>query len=116
MASASPQERVLSGIDAATKTVSAARSSQIDAVRLTLGAADGVADRAPESEVDVLALDEALTRLAELDPRQAQVVELRYFTGSTIQETAHVLGLSHATVEREWRTARLWLRRELAAG
>ncbi|HEX3232971.1 MAG TPA: sigma-70 family RNA polymerase sigma factor [Gemmatimonadales bacterium] len=101
-------------VDHARARQAAKRGGQ--ARRLTLGAADGVADRPPESEVDVLALDEALARLAELDPRQAQVVELRYFAGSTIQETAHVLGLSHATVEREWRTARLWLRRELAAG
>jgi len=83
--------------------------------QLTLGAADVLGDRVPESEVDVLALNEALTRLAELDPRQAWVVELRYFAGSSIEETAHILGISHATVEREWRTARLWLRRELAA-
>jgi RNA polymerase sigma factor (TIGR02999 family) len=83
--------------------------------QLTLGAADALGDGAAESEVDVLALDEALARLAELDPRQAQVVELRYFAGSSIEETAHVLGISHATVEREWRTARLWLRRELGA-
>lgn len=83
---------------------------------LTLGAADAVADGAPGSEVDVLALDEALTRLAELDLRQARVVELRYFGGSSIEETAQVLGISHATVEREWRTARLWLRRELGPG
>jgi RNA polymerase sigma factor (sigma-70 family) len=61
----------------------------------------------------VLALDEALTRLAALDARQARVVELRYFAGLSIEEAAEVLGVSHATVERDWRTARLWLRREL---
>jgi RNA polymerase sigma factor (TIGR02999 family) len=76
------------------------------------GGADGI----PESEVDVIALDQALARLAELDGRQARVVELRYFGGLSIQETAETLGVSHATVEREWRTARLWLRRELKAG
>ena len=64
-------------------------------------------------DVDVLALDEALTRLAALDPRQAQVVELRYFGGLGIDEVAESLGVSHATVERDWRTARLWLKREL---
>jgi RNA polymerase sigma factor (TIGR02999 family) len=69
-----------------------------------------------ESEVDVIALDQALARLAELDGRQARVVELRYFGGLSIEETARTLGVSHATVEREWRTARLWLRRELKAG
>jgi RNA polymerase sigma factor (TIGR02999 family) len=84
---------------------------------LTLGAADA-AGAAGEtagdaSEVDVEALDAALTRLAELDPRQARVVELRYFGGLSIGEAAEMLELSHATVEREWRTARLWLRRKL---
>lgn len=53
---------------------------------------------------------------AALDPRQARVMELRYFGGLTIGEVAEALGVSHATVEREWRTARLWLRRELEAG
>jgi RNA polymerase sigma factor (TIGR02999 family) len=66
-------------------------------------------------EVRVLDLDEALSRLAELDPRKGSLVELRYFGGLSIEETAEVLGLSPATVKREWRTARAWLRRELAA-
>jgi RNA polymerase sigma factor (TIGR02999 family) len=65
-------------------------------------------------EVGVLDLDEALNRLAELDPRKGSLVELRYFGGLSIEETAEVLGLSPATVKREWRTARAWLRRELA--
>lgn len=78
---------------------------------LTLGAADDLAEHEPD--VDVLALDEALTRLAELDPRQARIVELRYFAGLSIDETAETIGVSHATVERDWRTARLWLLREL---
>jgi RNA polymerase sigma factor (TIGR02999 family) len=66
-------------------------------------------------EVKVLDLDEALTRLAQLDPRKGSLVELRYFGGLSIEETAQVLGLSPATVKREWRTARAWLRRELGA-
>jgi RNA polymerase sigma factor (TIGR02999 family) len=82
---------------------------------LTLGAADAAGAAADHSEVDVEALDEVLTRLAALDPRQARVVELRYFGGLSIEEAAEVLGVSHATVEREWKTARLWLRRELEA-
>jgi RNA polymerase sigma factor (sigma-70 family) len=57
----------------------------------------------------LLSLDEALTRLAEVDPRRAQVVEQRYFAGLSVPETARVLGLSTATVERDWRTARAWL-------
>jgi RNA polymerase sigma factor (TIGR02999 family) len=78
--------------------------------RLTI---DGL-DVAADSDTDVLALDAALTRLAVLDPRQAEVVELRYFTGLDIEETARTLGLSVSTVTREWRMARAWLRRELA--
>jgi RNA polymerase sigma-70 factor, ECF subfamily len=65
-------------------------------------------------DVDVLALDAALERLAALDERQAKVVELRYFGGLTIEETADALGISPATVKRHWTLARAWLRRELA--
>lgn len=60
-------------------------------------------------EIDVLAIDEALRRLAELDPQQARVVELRYFGGLSIRETSDVLGISEATVKRDWATARAWL-------
>jgi RNA polymerase sigma factor (TIGR02999 family) len=63
--------------------------------------------------IDVLALDQALTRLAALDPTQAKVVELRYFGGLTIEETAEALHSSPATVKREWAMARAWLKREL---
>lgn len=69
---------------------------------------------APEAAGPLVALDEALTRLACLHERQAQVVELRYFVGLTIPETADVLGLSHATVERDWTSARAWLLLALA--
>ena len=64
--------------------------------------------------VDVAALDDALLALAALDARQGRVVELRYFGGLSIEETAEVLGLSAATVKREWTMARAWLHRELA--
>jgi RNA polymerase sigma factor (sigma-70 family) len=63
--------------------------------------------------VDVVALDEALTRLAAFDPGQAKIVELRYFGGLTVEETAEALSLSPATVKRHWTLARAWLRREL---
>jgi len=63
----------------------------------------------------VLALDEALTRFAAINPRQARVVELRYFGGLSIPKVAEVLGISHATVERDWAVALAWLRRELGA-
>jgi RNA polymerase sigma factor (TIGR02999 family) len=62
---------------------------------------------------DLIALDEALTALAELDPGKAKIVELRYFGGLTAEESAEVLGVSRVTVEREWRVARLWLVREM---
>jgi RNA polymerase sigma factor (TIGR02999 family) len=65
------------------------------------------------SDVDLVALDDALTRLAALDPQQARVVELRYFTGLGIAETAEALRISPATVKREWAMARAWLKREL---
>jgi RNA polymerase sigma factor (sigma-70 family) len=67
----------------------------------------------PSPSVDVLALDEALQRLARLDERHARVVELRYFGGLSVEETAVALGLSPATVKRAWTLARAWLFREL---
>ena len=65
--------------------------------------------------IDVLALHDALDRLAALDPQQAKVVELRYFGGMSIEETAEALELSPATIKREWAVARAWLARELGA-
>jgi RNA polymerase sigma factor (TIGR02999 family) len=76
---------------------------------------DRVAAVFEERTTDLLALDEALAKLAALDPQQAKVVELRFFGGLTIAETARSLGISHATVEREWSIARAWLRREIGA-
>jgi RNA polymerase sigma-70 factor, ECF subfamily len=72
-----------------------------------------LAERVVAPAVDLLALDEALARLARMDPRQEQLVELRYFGGLTIAEAAHVLGVSPATVSREWSAARAWLFAEL---
>jgi RNA polymerase sigma factor (TIGR02999 family) len=69
----------------------------------------------PQPDADVLALDEALEELAKLAPRKARVVELRYFAGLTVEETAQVLGISAETVMRDWRMARLWLQRDLSA-
>ena len=65
-------------------------------------------------DVSIAALDDALRALEELDPRQAQLVELRFFGGLTIEETAEVMSLSVAMVKREWVTARKWLQREIA--
>jgi RNA polymerase sigma factor (TIGR02999 family) len=80
------------------------------AARISLG---GVAELAARGSPDLLALDEALTRLAAVDPRQHRVVELRYFAGLSVEETAAVLGVATATVKRDWRTARAWLYAEL---
>jgi RNA polymerase sigma-70 factor, ECF subfamily len=68
---------------------------------------------APERAVDVVALDEALERLASVDPQQSRVVELRFFAGLSVKETAEALGISPATVKRDWATAKLWLYNEL---
>jgi RNA polymerase sigma factor (TIGR02999 family) len=78
---------------------------------------DAAAEAPAESAcADVLAIDEALGRLARLDPDQVRIVELRFFAGLTVEETAHVLGRSARTVKREWQLARAWLLRELRAG
>ena len=66
-----------------------------------------------ERDVDLLALDEALTRLTAMDPRQGQVVELRFFGGLSVEETAAVLCVSAGTVKREWRSAKAWLHKEI---
>jgi len=63
--------------------------------------------------VDLVALDDALKELARLDPRQSRVVELRFFGGLSTEETAAVLGISSATVKRDWSTARIWLRHQM---
>ena len=75
----------------------------------------GAIEDTPLDAVDLIALDEALTRLAALDPQKARLVDLRYFAGLSIPEAAEVLGVSTATVSREWAVARMWLRRELDA-
>jgi RNA polymerase sigma-70 factor, ECF subfamily len=74
---------------------------------------DEVAVVADSKASDVLALDEALKRLEAVDEQQSRIVDLRFFGGLTIEETAEVLGISHSTVEREWSMARAWLRREM---
>ena len=66
-----------------------------------------------KADIDVIALDGALDRLAELDSQQSRIVELRFFAGLTIEDTAEVLGISPATVKRDWTSARAWLHREI---
>ena len=97
-------------IDHARARGAAKRSGR--GVRASLVEAEAVT--AEESASMSGALREALERLAALDPDQARLVELRYFGGLTIEETADVLGISPATVKREWAVARAWLRRELS--
>jgi RNA polymerase sigma factor (TIGR02999 family) len=71
---------------------------------------------APEPEMDLLALDAALDRLAESDPQKARLVELRYFAGLTGDQAAAILGVSSSSVDRQWVYIRAWLRRELGLG
>jgi len=78
---------------------------------LSLDEAIGVPEK---RDVEILALHDALTRLGELDEQQARIVELRFFTGLSIEETAEVVGVSPATVKREWAAARAWLFREIS--
>jgi RNA polymerase sigma factor (TIGR02999 family) len=79
-------------------------------VRVSLSEADQISD---QRTAEVVAVDEALGRLAALDPRKAEIVELRYFGGLSIEEIAVLLDLSSRTIKREWRWARAWLYREL---
>ena len=82
-----------------------------DQLRLSLTEAERFGHK---PEVELVALDDALKLLAATNPQHSQVIELRFFGGLTIQETAQVMSVSHATTERYWSFARAWLRRELA--
>jgi RNA polymerase sigma factor (TIGR02999 family) len=75
-----------------------------------------IANVSNERAADLVALDEALTKLAVIDSRKAQIVELKYFGGMTIEEAAEVLGVSTPTVERDWKMAKIWLHREVSKG
>lgn len=79
-------------------------------VRVSLGE---VMATAPTQELDIVALDQALDRLARLDAQQSRIVELRFFSGLSVPETAEVLGISAATVKRDWQMAKAWLHREI---
>ena len=88
----------------------AAKRGGSDQQRLSIASAERLVQ---QPEVDLLALHEALEELATLDSQQERIVELRFFGGLSIEETAEVLGVGHATVERDWKMARAWLRRKL---
>jgi len=90
---------------------SAAKRGGGGACKITL---DESLELAQKTDIDVVALDGALERLSELDPQQSRIVELRFFTGLTIEDTAEVMDLSPATVKRDWTSARAWLHREIA--
>jgi RNA polymerase sigma factor (TIGR02999 family) len=79
-------------------------------IRVTL---ERIIATAKQSDADVLAIDEALTKLAAVDRQQAQIVELRFFSGLSVEETAAALGISPRTVKRDWSVARAWLRRAI---
>ena len=83
------------------------------ALRVTLDEAIGVS---PAPDLDVLALDRALEKLARVDERKSRVIDLRFFGGLSVEETAEVLRVSSDTVKRDWRIAKLWLLRELDGG
>jgi len=84
-----------------------------DAIRISI---DPALVPSPDAGINLIEIDEALTALAELDPRKAKVVELRYFAGMTEDETAEVLEVSRETVKRDWRLAKLWLLQRLTKG
>jgi RNA polymerase sigma factor (TIGR02999 family) len=90
----------------------AQRSSKRNGSRICVSLRN-IGDFGSQPDVDIMALHEALNRLQQIDPTQARIVELRFFGGLTIEETAAVMGISHATVEREWRMAKAFLKREL---
>ena len=75
---------------------------------------DEALDASAPRDLDLVRLDDGMKTLAQMDPQQARVVELRFFAGLTIEETAEVLGISPATVKRDWLVAKAWLRRELS--
>jgi RNA polymerase sigma factor (TIGR02999 family) len=89
----------------------AAKRGGASVCKLTL---DDALEIQQKTDVDVIALDSALNRLSELDPQQSRIVELRFFAGLTIEDTSEVMGVSPATVKRDWTSARAWLHREIA--
>src|SRR5437763_1336965 len=76
---------------------------------------EGVA-AAPQRDVNLLALDEALQRLESIDAEKSRMVELRFFSGLSVEETAQVMGVSPRTIDRQWQTAKAWLHREIGVG
>jgi RNA polymerase sigma factor (TIGR02999 family) len=88
----------------------AAKRGGTEQKRISITSAEKLAR---QSEFDLLALNEALDELTKMDAQQGRIVELKFFGGLSREETAEVLGIGHATVERDWKMARAWLRRQL---
>ena len=101
---------VLSRRALALARTSAAKRGGSAAYKLTL---DEALNLPNQIDVDLVALDGALHELSQLDPQQSRIIELRFFAGLTIEETSEVLGISPATVKRDWTSARAWLHREI---
>ena len=104
--SAEIMRRIL--VDHARKRLAEKRGAGLETISL-----DGTIDWPGSQDLSLIALDDCLTALAEVDPQQSRVVELRFFAGLTVEETAAVLGVAPITVKREWRMARAWLLREM---
>ena len=107
--SAQIMRRIL--VDHARRKQSAKRGGEL--TRITLSEAIGAPE---ETQVDLVLLDDVLTRLNAIFPQQSRIVELRFFAGLTIEETAEAMNVSTATVSREWTMAKAWLRRAMTAG
>jgi len=106
--SAQLMRRIL--VDSARSRQRQKRGAGVDAILLDEGLA------VSDDRLDLAALDDALTALAEIDPRKSRVVELRFFGGLSVEETAEVLKVSPETVLRDWRLAKVWLLREMTGG
>jgi RNA polymerase sigma factor (TIGR02999 family) len=100
-------------VDAARARSAAKRGGGQKVAHSTAVNFDEIADGSSQRAAQLIAVDDALTALAQIDPRKAQVVELRFFGGLGVEETAEILGLSPQTVMRDWKLARVWLMREL---
>lgn len=85
------------------------RGGEVQHITLVEGLAKG-----PERDVNLLALDEALNRLESIDPEKCRMVELRFFSGLSVEETAEVMRVSPRTIDRQWQTAKAWLHREIS--
>jgi RNA polymerase sigma-70 factor, ECF subfamily len=94
------------------------RAAKRGGLAITISLDEHLSDRAPaeETNLDLLALDDAMKQLAVLDARQCQIVELRFFGGLSIEETAVAVDISQATAKREWATARVWLHHAITKG